>query len=129
MQRYLYVIVHESCIDLDLRKITKDNSANSECGLSRHSQVKKELQRIKSEEDFVTVRDPRQITYEIPEGCLIRVCGAYGDVCVSHHLEELQKQGIASEIYNSGTVWLDDNPKELRSSEMAFERLKHLSHF
>ncbi len=81
----LYVIVHEDCIYRNL----------PEYG---------EVQRIKSEEDFVEIDESWLINPGLPKDREIFVCGAYRNLCVDIQYRILAESGYKVSVYEKATV-------------------------
>jgi hypothetical protein len=91
----LFVIVHEEA--------TKEDRI-----------VRREILRIKREEEFVLVEgNPTKIMYDIPEGYQLLVCGAYhgnqnwDSRCIDEHMKSLRRKKLFPELYLPGTISLD----------------------
>ncbi|MBW3022627.1 hypothetical protein KY308_00805 [Candidatus Woesearchaeota archaeon] len=109
----MYVILHEPCISVDVECINKGKNV-LENDTEQYAGVLAELERIKKTETFVSLQagSPENINYDIPLGTLVKVCGAYAEVCVSKHLSKLKEMGIPCAMHDKGTIFLYNLPQK-----------------
>jgi len=89
----LFVIVHEVCV-------------NSYC-------VTKEIERIKREEDFITITGHTgSIPDNVPKQREVKVCGAYGEICVWAVCDAFKRRGYNTEIFSPATEYVEEKPIE-----------------
>lgn len=95
--------------------------------------VVKEIERIKNEEEFQSARFAGPIPSGMPMDREIRVCGAFGEICVETQRRSFESEGYKAVIYNPATQWTEEYGEfegkttiDGEDIEMVVKRLKAL---